>query len=236
MARVLYIDSDNHFTTIVSSLLEKCGYEVSVARSVEEAYRLATVLSFGAAIVDEKIKGSFSGPELCYRLREKYTELGIIYLLSARENIEEMLKAYEMGVDECMEKMPSEAEFRARLAALIRRSSIHIRNRIAYGCIELEAVERTVTVKGSPVNLTPMQFRMLDYILRNVGRIIAPSEFKRSVFKSEEAIDSSKLRVHICDLRRRLGSAGRIIESVRGKGYGVGVGNLNHRYGVNSFA
>lgn len=231
MARVLYIDSDNRFISIVSTLLEKCGYEVSVAWRVEDAYRLATALSFCAAIVDQKIDGSFTGVELCYRLRKKYTELGIIYLLSARENTEEMLKAYEMGVDECMVKMPSDAEFRARLAALIRRCSIRISNRVTYGCVELEMIERTVTVKGSPVNLTPMQFRMLYYILRNVGRIIAPSEFKRLVFRSEDTVDSSKLRVHIYDLRRRLGSAGSIIESVRGKGYGVGVGNqaeINH--------
>lgn len=226
MARVLYIDGDNHFITFVSTLLEQWGYEVSVARRVEEAYHLVTALSFGATIVDEKVEGSFSGVELCYRMREKYAELGIIYLLSTHENTAEMLKAYEMGVDECMVKIPPAAEFRARLAALIRRSSMRVSNTVAYGCIELEMVERTVTVKGSPVNLTPIQFRMLDYILRNVGRIIAPSEFRRLVFRSEEAVDSSKLRVHICDLRRRLGSVGNIIESVRGKGYGVGVGNL----------
>ena len=225
MARVLYIDSDTLFVTSVPSLLTDWGYEVRVAGSVENAYNQARSLAFNAAIVDEKVEGPFSGVELCYRLRESYTELGIIYLLSARENMEEKLRAYYMGADDCMVKMPPRDEFRARLAALIRRSSIRHGNKVIYGSIELEPVERTVTVQGSPVDLTPMQFRILDYILRNAGRTIAPNEFKRSIFRSEEAVDSSKLRVHIYDLRRRLGSVGHVIESVRGKGYGIGLGS-----------
>jgi DNA-binding response OmpR family regulator len=227
MARILCIDSDQPVVTAMSSLLTTWGYEIQVAGSGENGYQLARALTFDAAIVDQNLEGPISGVELCCRLRERCSNLGIIFLLSARENIEEKLNAYYMGVDDCMVKMPPNAEFRARLAALIRRSSMRADKKVVYGSIELEPIERTATVQGSPIDLTPTQFRILDYILRNVGRIVAPNEFKLSVFRSEEAIDSSKLRVHIYDLRRRLGSVGYVIESVRGKGYGVGLSDVS---------
>ena len=224
MARVLYIDSDQSSVASIHSLLSGSGHEIRVASSGPEACRMAGSLLFDAAIVDERIDGGISGVDLCRELRESYPAMGIVYLLSGQENVEDRLKAYQMGADDCMVKMPPDAEFQARMAALLRRSSLRGAKKVRYGEIEIEPLDLTVTVHGSPIDLTPIQFRILKHILCNVGRIIAPSEFKQSVFKTQESIGSSKLRVHIFELRRRLGAMGNIIESVRGKGYGVGLG------------
>jgi two-component system KDP operon response regulator KdpE len=223
MARVLCINSDQLFVASISSLVTNWGYETGVAETGKGACERASDTRFDAAIVDENVCGSMSGVQLCGELRTNFSSLGIIFLYT-RDHAAEALDAFAMGADDCIAKMPPEAEFRARLAALVRRSSIPNGKRVFYGSIEIEPVERTVTVQGSRVDLTPTQFRLLDYIIRNVGRAIGPGEFKRSIFKSEQSIDSSKLRVHIYELRRRLGSVGRLIESARGKGYGVGLG------------
>ena len=87
--------------------------------------------------------------------------------------------------------------------------------------IELSPYDRTATVQGYPVELTPLQFQILAHLVRNAGRVVSPGEFASTVFRSAEAPDSSKLRVHIHGLRRRLGALGRLIESVRGKGYRI---------------
>jgi two-component system phosphate regulon response regulator PhoB len=224
MTQVLCINSDSLFVTPISSLVAAWGYETRTASSSELACKMVRSSQFVAAIVDDALPGSMSGVHLCRELRASYSPLGIIYLYT-RERAEEALEAFSMGADDCIAKMPTEAEFRARLAALIRRSlARNEKEKVFYGSIELEPVGRVVTVQGSRVDLTPTQYRMLDYILRNVGRAIGPCEFKQSIFRSEQSVDSSKLRVHIFELRRRLGSMGRLIESVRGKGYGVGVG------------
>jgi DNA-binding winged helix-turn-helix (wHTH) protein len=73
------------------------------------------------------------------------------------------------------------------------------------------------------VDLTPTQLRILKHILGNTGRIVTLDEFKQNVFQSSECEISSKMRVHIHELRRKLGTAGHLIETVRGKGYGVGL-------------
>jgi DNA-binding response OmpR family regulator len=223
MARVLCISSDQLFVTSICSSVTTWGYEITMADTGEVACEIAKKMQFDAAIVDQNLPGSTSGIRVCGELRTSFSSLGIMFLY-ASERAEEVLEAFSMGADDCIAKMPPQAEFRARLAALIRRSMIHNGKKVFFDSIEIEPVERTVTVQGSRVDLTPTQFRMLDYILRNVGRAIGPGEFKRSIFNSEQSIDSSKLRVHICALRRRLGSVGRVIESARGKGYGVGLG------------
>lgn len=87
--------------------------------------------------------------------------------------------------------------------------------------IELSPFERAAIVQGRAVALTPLQFHLLAYFLRNAGRVIPFDEFTASVFQTAEAPDSSKLRVHIHALRRRLGPSGKCIVSVRGKGYGI---------------
>lgn len=223
MARVLCISSDQLFVVSISSLVIRWGYEITIAETGKAACEIADKIVFDAAIVDQNLPGSASGIDACGELRTSFPYLGIMFLY-ARERAEQVLEAFSMGADDCIAKMPPQAEFRARLAALVRRSMIHNGKKVFFDSIEIEPVERTVTVQGSRVDLTPTQFRMLDYILRNVGRAIGPSEFKQSIFHSEQSIDSSKLRVHICELRRRLGSVGRLIESARGKGYGVGLG------------
>jgi len=89
--------------------------------------------------------------------------------------------------------------------------------------LELSPYARTVMVQGRPVELTPLQFQILAHLLQNTGRPVSRAEFTASVFRTAEAPDSAKLRVHIHALRRRLGPAGDCIVSVRGKGYGVGL-------------
>jgi DNA-binding response OmpR family regulator len=89
--------------------------------------------------------------------------------------------------------------------------------------IEFSPYARTVVVEGRPIELTPLQFQILAHLLQNAGRAIPRAEFTASVFRTAEAPDSAKLRVHIHALRRRLGPAGQCIVSVRGKGYGVGL-------------
>jgi DNA-binding response OmpR family regulator len=223
MKRVLYIGSDQPSITSIANLVTGAGYELTVTESGEGGCEVAKNSRFDAVMVDDAIAGSMSGARVCLELRRHFISLGIIFLYTF-ERTDQALEAFSMGADDCICKMPSDAEFRARLAALIRRSSPHVENKVFYDSIEIEPLERTVTVQGSRVELTPIQYQMLVYFLRNVGRPISPSEFKRSIFRSEQAIDSSKLRVHIYKLRRRLGSVGRLIESVRGKGYGIGLG------------
>jgi two-component system OmpR family response regulator len=223
MARVLCINNDQSEQSSISSLLATWGYEVRSVGTAERALEIMKYTPFDAVVIDDALPGSMSGVQICRELRTNSLGLGIIFLY-ARDRADRFLEAFSAGADDCIAKMPPEAEFRARLAALVRRASSQNAKKVLYGSIELEPVGRVVTVQGSRIELTPTQFRMLDYLLHNVGRAIGPSEFKRSIFRSEQSVDSSKLRVHIYELRRRLGSVGAMIESVRGKGYGVGLG------------
>jgi DNA-binding response OmpR family regulator len=220
MTRVLYI-GDVQSTASITSLVTGWGYDVSATHSGEYACELVAHYQPNIIIIDANSAGSIAAVDLCRELRSRFAHIGLVFWY-ASDRAEKALDAFSAGADDCISKVAPEAEFRARLAALIRRFSVQTNTRV-YGDIALEPVGRTVIIGGVPIELTPTQFRMLDYILRNSGRVIGPGEFKTSIFKSEHSIDSAKIRVHICELRRRLGTLGCMIESVRGKGYGVGL-------------
>jgi two-component system, OmpR family, response regulator len=223
MGNVLIVSGDRPVVTPVAKFVRSAGYESAVTERGDNGCEMARRLRFDAIIVDDLLAGCVSGARVCRELRSHSSSLGIIFLYNV-ECPDQALEAFSMGADDCIGKLPSEAEFCARLTALVRRSSLNMGKRVVLNSIEIEPLGRTVTVQGSRVELTPTQYRLLDYILRNIGRPISPSEFKQSIFRSEQTVDSSKLRVHIFELRRRLGSVGLLIESVRGKGYGIGLG------------
>jgi DNA-binding response OmpR family regulator len=225
MASVLFVSDDLLFSASISSLLTTWGYNATGVSSAQSAYEAVASRQPSAAIIDSDLPDSVDAIDLCRNLRDRSSELGIIFSFSD-DRAHRVLTAFSTGADDCIAKTASEGEFHARLDAIVRRSDALYRNRLYYGSFELEPMAGIAKVRGTTIELTPTQFRMLDYLLRNQGRAISAKEFKQVIFRSAQSIDSTKLRVHICELRRRLGSVGHIIESVRGKGYGVGISGV----------
>jgi two-component system response regulator QseB len=184
---------------------------------------MISIISIDAAIVYEDTERICSPLEICREMRKMYPPLGLVFLLSSIVDDATRLLAYQAGVDDCLSIFTPKAEVEARIAVLLKRCSIARARRITYGPVAIDLIEQTVTVDGHPVKLTPIQFRLLNHMLLNRGRLIDSKEFKQLVFRSSEKANGAKLRVHIFELRQKLGGQKNLILSVKGKGYGVGL-------------
>jgi|SRR5688572_14641567 two-component system, OmpR family, phosphate regulon response regulator PhoB len=96
-------------------------------------------------------------------------------------------------------------------------------HRLTYGQLSVDLLLHRAFDDGREVQLTPLQFRLLSYLLANRGRPVGKAELREKVFRSADLYESSKVRVHLCALRKRLGPIGDCITCDRRRGWGIGI-------------
>jgi two-component system OmpR family response regulator len=129
-----------------------------------------------------------------------------------------------MGSDDFLVKPREIGELSARLRALIRRSSQVVRNQLVCGKIELNLATKEVVNCGEVVVLTALEYSLVEHLMMRMGRVVSRSELYAHLFDEEADSLSNHLDVHVCNIRKKLGSDS--IETRRGQGYVMGAGVL----------
>ena len=216
--RILVADDDANIVDLVRMYLQKAGYDVVTARDGDEAQRHLRTNTFDLAVLDIMMPGP-DGLQIVRTLRRR-SEVPVIFL-SARTSDIDKVAGLQFGADDYVTKPFNPAELVARIQSVLRRSRAMAEptgEHIAVGELRMDVPNRTATVRGEPLALTPKEFDLLATFARFANVTLDREKLLDLVwgtsFYSMRTVD-----VHVVRLRSKLEGAGVRIETVWGSGY-----------------
>jgi two-component system, OmpR family, response regulator len=213
--RVLVVEDDQRIASDVSRTLEASGYVVETVANGEEAWFLGDTEDYGAVLLDLGLPG-MDGLAVLKRWRSNGRHMPVL-ILTARGSWAERVDGIDAGADDYLPKPFRMEELLARLRSIVRRSAGHASSVITAGEIALDERQMKVTRRGVPVNLSPLEYRLVAHLLRNRGRVVSQQEIDENVYGHNEEHDSNTLEVLVGRVRKKLGADA--IETRRGFGY-----------------
>jgi DNA-binding response OmpR family regulator len=198
--------------------LRSAGFAVDHAKDGETGYKLGYTDTFDAIILDLGLP-DIQGVDVLSRWRQAGREVPVL-ILTARGSWTEKVEGLNAGADDYITKPCHIQELVARLRALIRRSAGKPTPTLVHNDLELSPASGTVTVAGKPVDLTPQEFRILNYFMHRRGRVISQSDLLDHLYSMETERDPNTVEVYVARLRRKLGRDA--IRTLRGMGYRFG--------------
>lgn len=222
MLDILVVDHDEHSASSLRRDFEFEGFEVGVVSNVEDAQARMRRRIPNLIIIDST-PPQLSGLELCRSIRERRrTEFTPIIIVSTLGAEEDLLRGFEMGADDYVVKPFSRHELLARSRALLRRAHrARVSPVLAGAGVELDRIRRRVLRGAREVSLSPMDFRLLEFLMRRPGQVFSRAELIYSVWKHKANVDERTVDAHILRLRKALHSGNRAdpIRTVRTGGY-----------------
>lgn len=217
--RVLVIEDEADLRRHVIDRLSREGYQADGTGDGAEGLYLASEYPYDAAIVDLGLPGT-PGLEIIRRLRAGGRLLPIL-VLTARGRWQDKVEGLEAGADDYLVKPFQMEELLARVKALIRRAAGTASHTVECGPIRVDLAAQKVSVNGAEVDLTPYEYRLLEYLVTHRGKVVSKAELADRLYPHEEDRDSNVLEVLVGRLRRKLDPDGALapIETLRGRGY-----------------
>ena len=213
--RLLLVEDDPMISRDLSNILSKNGYLVDVEANGEEAWFKGDIEEYGVVVLDLGLPG-MDGLSILKQWRANERNFPVL-ILTARGNWSERVDGIDAGADDYLAKPFQMEELLARLRAIIRRASGQASPIISAGNLRLDARTKSVTINGSPVELSPMEYRCIHYLALNREKVISQIELTEQLYAQDFERDSNSVEVLIARLRRKIGKG--IIKTKRGFGY-----------------
>ncbi len=213
--RLLVVDDEVRMLAALRRGLTAEGFVVSTAETGTDGLQQARFGDFDAVVLDVMLPG-LSGYEVVRRLRAEDNWVPVL-MLSAKDGEYDQADALDDGADDYLVKPFSFVVLLARLRALLRRRMAPRPAVLTVGRLRLDPSTREVSASGRPVVLTPREFLLLEYLMRNPGRVIGKDELLIHVWDSTDDLAPNVVEVYVGYLRRKLGS--EQVVTVRGAGY-----------------
>jgi two-component system KDP operon response regulator KdpE len=219
--RVLVVDDDNQMLRAVRNALSARGYDVVTAATGESALSLAAEEELDLVLLDLGLPG-IEGHKVIERLRA-WTELPVI-VISVRDSQEEKVAALDAGADDFVTKPFGMKELLARMRAVRRRAAADNDQRpvLRFKGLEVDLLKKLVKLDGAAIHLTPIEYRLLESMARNPGKLLTHSWLLQKVWGPGYGSESNYLRLYVRQLRQKLGdepSQPRWITTEPGVGY-----------------
>jgi two-component system, OmpR family, response regulator len=218
--RVLVVEDDRTIAAFLVKGLQEAGYAVDHAADGEQGLALALSEPYDAAIVDLMLPG-LDGLALIERLRQRKI-LTPVLILSARRSVDDRVKGLQAGGDDYLTKPFAFAELLARVQALIRRATKTAEpTSLVAGDLVLDLVARTVERGGRRLDLRPREFALLEYLMRNAGRVVSKTMILAHVWDYHFDPRTNVVDVLVFRLREKLDRDFdvKLLHTVRGVGY-----------------
>lgn len=216
---IVIIEDDRVVTETLQLYLEQAGYEVAIAHDGVKGLELAQSADAQLVVLDLMVPG-ISGQEVCRRLRACSSVP--ILMLTARTSEDDRVAGFDLGADDYVPKPFRPREVVARVQALLRRTQTVSSTPppIRIGELEVDGFRRQARVYGRAVALTPTEFRLLEALAQNPGRVFTREELVGRVFGPDFDGFDRTIDVHITNLRKKLDdNARRRVVTVHGLGY-----------------
>lgn len=226
MKRILLIDDDQALLHLLGEFLKDGSYEVLSALSGSTGLRLAYEQRPDLVLLDVMLPG-MDGWEVCARLREM-SDVPII-MLTAKTTENDKLRGFRLGVDDYVTKPFSFAEVVARIQAVLSRAKASGSDTgyLVHGEVALDTERYQAYFKGSELDLTPTEYRLLEALVRRGGKVASEPELVQEVWGNHRSEDTALVRRYILMLRKKIeedSSNPEYILTVRGFGYRLGTG------------
>ncbi|MCA0452535.1 MAG: response regulator transcription factor [Chloroflexi bacterium] len=228
MTHIMAVDDDPEVLDTLGRVLEREAYDVSLAKSAAEALELLERRVPSALILDIMMPG-MDGITLCRQLRRdpRFSALPILFL-TAKGSTEDVVDGLDAGADDYVVKPFELAELRARIHALLRRS---VRDGssgavLQVNDLKLDSDTYQVTIKGTRIQLTSTEHRLLRYLMENPNRALSPSHLLQVVWEyPPNTGDPDLVRAHVRNLRSKIekNSDRRYIRTIHGVGYMISI-------------
>jgi two-component system OmpR family response regulator len=218
--RLLLVEDDLKIASFVVKGLKEAGFVVDHAVDGEEGLHLALNESYDAAIIDIMLP-RLDGLALIARMRREKVNTPVI-ILSARSSVDDRVKGLQSGGDDYLTKPFSFAELLARVHALIRRATgTQDSTRLAVGDLSLDLLKREVVRAGRKIELQPREFSLLEYLMRNEGRVVSKTMVMQNVWNYDFVPITNVVEARMCILREKIDKdfSKKLIHTVRGAGY-----------------
>lgn len=220
--RVLVVDDEPDILGVVTYQLSREGFRVSTALNGRAGIEAATA-EVPDLIVLDLMMPELDGYETLRLLRDAPgTSRVPVILLTARDEDEQRIRGLELGADDYVTKPFNAKELVLRVQAVLRRASaepVVSRRMLTVGPIELDRDAMTASSDGRPVDLTLLEYRLLETLLERRGRVQSRQQLFEAAWDTNAQIETRTVDMHIARLRSKLEEAGDMIETVRGVGY-----------------
>lgn len=223
MTRILLVEDEASLFEPLSFLLKREGYEVDIAESGTEALDLFDENNPDLVLLDLMLPG-IPGTEVCRQIR--MTSQVPIIMLTAKDSEVDIVVGLELGADDYVTKPYSTRELLARIRAVLRRNATPEDDLddgiVEVGDIRMDIERHTVTVRGEITPMPLKEFELLEYLMRNSGRVLTRGQLIDRVWGPDYFGDTKTLDVHIKRIRSRIEetpSSPKLLVTVRGLGY-----------------
>ena len=226
--RVLLIEDEIRLAENVAvALRDGPGYAVDHAEDGVTALDLAHNLSYDLIILDLMLPG-VDGPTVLRRIRARGDQT-VVLVLTARSERATVVQLLNDGADDYLNKPFDLGELIARCKALIRRGKGVANSALRVGDLELHTGEQTVLRDGRPIFLSPMEYRILEYLMHRPRIVVSKRELLEHMYDYNWEHHSNVIEAHVSNLRRKLGDGANhlSIENLRGRGYRLVVEQTN---------
>jgi len=224
--KILVVDDEQDICEILQYNLETEGFEVVIANSAEEALDLS--LQEFALILLDVMMGEMSGFQMARRLKDNTASAQIpIIFITALDSEDNLVKGLNIGADDYIAKPLSMKEVKARVRAVLRRSSqpqlqqtiITTESKICYESITLDYNAKTATIDGQSLSLTKLEYELLSLLLKHPGKVFSREDLLKYCWPQDVLVLDRTVDVNITRLRKKIGRYGKQIKTRVGYGY-----------------
>ena len=218
--RLLLVEDDLKIAEFISKGFREAGFVLEHVADGEAGLAAALVTPYDAAIIDIMLPG-LDGLSLIERLRAQQIDMPVI-ILSARRSVDDRIRGLQQGSDDYLTKPFSFSELLARVQALLRRASrMPAATELTVHDLTIDLLARTVTRAEKRITLQPREFSLLEYLMRNSGRVVSRTMILERVWDYQFDPHTNVVEARISRLRDKVdkGFDTRLIHTVRGLGY-----------------
>lgn len=217
---LLLIDDDRDLTALLRDYLAQQGFDSETANDGVAGLRMAGAKRYDLILLDVMMPG-MDGFAVLEQLR-RVNDTPVL-MLTARGEPDDRIHGLRAGADDYLPKPFNPDELVARIQAVLRRATgVTAREKaqaIEFGGVRLEPSMRNVFVAGEVVELTAVEFDILDVLMSAAGRVVSRDDISLRLYQREASPFDRSIDVHLSHIRRKLGEAGGLIRTIRGSGY-----------------
>lgn len=218
VVRILVVEDDPKIGSFVVKGLKQAGFAVDIASDGERGLELASITNYDAAVVDILLP-KLDGLSLVRRLRAETMRVPVIFL-SARASVDDRVRGLQAGADDYLTKPFAFSELLARVQALIRRASQTPEPiRLTVGDLTLDLMNRETTRAGQRIDLQSREFALLEYLMRNAGRVVTKTMILEHVWDYSFDPQTNVVDVLVHRVRAKVDPDKALIQTLRGVGY-----------------
>jgi DNA-binding response OmpR family regulator len=217
--KILVVEDDPDLRHSIQAFLTQEGYTVETAADFLTGFNKSLDTNFDCALVDLTIPGG-NGLSLVKSIK-KYKPITGVIIISARNSTDDKVTGLELGADDYLAKPFHFAELHARIKSLARRLSFTLAKEIEVGLIHINTDAQTVYVNKQRLSLTPKEYDLLLFFIRNKERVLSKEAIAGSLWNDDVNVSYDFIYTHIKNLRKKLSEAGcsQYIQAIYGTGY-----------------